>query len=91
MTLEDVKLYLRIDGDVEDTLLTQLLTASDSYMADAVTNYRTYYGKDDDYTAKADVARHAIISDMYENRNADALQQYGYTVQSIIRQLDLWG
>lgn len=89
MTLSDVKLYLRVDGNAEDTLLTQLMSVADGYMSDAVTNYSTYYGNDDGYTARADMAKLAIIADLYENRNVENPQPFSRTVQSIINQLNL--
>lgn len=89
MTLSDVKLYLRVDGNAEDTLITQLMSVADGYMADAVTNYSTYYGKDDGYTARADMAKMAIIADLYENRNTEDPHSLSRTVQSIINQLNL--
>lgn len=89
MTLSDVKLYLRVDGDAEDTLITQLMSVADGYMSDAVTNYSIYYGKDDGYTARADMAKLAIIADLYENRNVENPQSFSRTVQSIINQLNL--
>lgn len=89
MTLSDVKLYLRVDGEAEDTLITQLMSVADGYMSDAVTNYSTYYGKNDGYTARADMAKMAIIADLYENRNNGDPHSLSRTVQSIINQLNL--
>lgn len=89
MTLSDVKLYLRVDGNAEDTLITQLMSVADGYMSDAVTSYSTYYGNDDGYTARADMAKLAIIADLYENRNVETPQSFSRTVQSIINQLNL--
>lgn len=89
MTLSDVKLYLRVDGDAEDTLITQLMSVADGYMSDAVTNYSAHYGNDDGYTARADMAKLAIIADLYENRNTENPQSFSHTVQSIIHQLNL--
>lgn len=89
MTLSDVKLYLRVDGNAEDTLITQLMSVADGYMSDAVTNYSTYYGNDDGYTVRADMAKLAIIADLYENRNVENPQPFSRTVQSIINQLNL--
>lgn len=89
MTLSDVKLYLRVDGNAEDTLITQLMSVADGYMSDAVTNYSANYSKDDEYTARADMAKLAIIADLYENRNVETPQSFSRTVQSIINQLNL--
>ena len=89
MNLSDVKLYLRVDGEAEDTLITQLMSVADGYMSDAVTNYATHYGSDDGYTARADMAKLAIIADLYENRNVETPQSFSRTVQSIINQLNL--
>lgn len=89
MNLSDVKLYLRVDGEAEDNLITQLMSVADGYMSDAVTNYSANYGKDKGYTARADMAKLAIIADLYENRNAETPQSFSHTVQSIINQLNL--
>lgn len=89
MTLSDVKLYLRVDGEAEDTLITQLMAVADGYMSDAVTNYSTNYGKNEGYTARADMAKLAIIADLYENRNIEDSHSLSRTVQSIINQLNL--
>ena len=89
MNLSDVKLYLRVHGEAEDTLITQLMSVADGYMSDAVTNYATHYGSDDGYTARADMAKLAIIADLYENRNVETPQSFSRTVQSIINQLNL--
>ena len=62
---------------------------ADGYMADAVTNYASHYGKDDEYTARADMVKLAIIADLYENRNVETPQSFSHTVQSIINQLNL--
>ena len=89
MTLSDVKLYLRVDGEAEDTLITQLMSVADGYMSDAVTNYSANYGKNEGYTARADMAKLAIIADLYENRNIEDSHSLSRTVQSIINQLNL--
>lgn len=89
MTLSDVKLYLRVDGEAEDTLIAQLMSVADGYMSDAVTNYSTNYGKDEGYTARADMAKMAIIADLYENRNNGDPHSLSRTVQAIINQLNL--
>ena len=89
MDLSTVKLYLRVDGDTEDVLITQLMSVADGYMSDAVTNYSANYGKNEGYTARADMAKMAIIADLYENRNVEDPHSLSRTVQSIINQLNL--
>ena len=43
LDLEKVKLYLRIDLDVEDSLITNLISVAESYLQDAVTDYEKNY------------------------------------------------
>lgn len=69
MTLQDVKLYLRIDNDTEDALISELMSAADSYLDDAIDNFSTRYTNGSAaWKAKADTAKKLLIADWYENR-----------------------
>ena len=63
MTLEDVKLYLRIDTDEEDSELQQLINASIGYIE--ATTGKKY---DDSYPLMGQLSL-LLISHWYTNRN----------------------
>lgn len=71
MTLSDVKLFLRVDGDSEDILINDLMNAADNYLAGAIDNFdEKYQNADNNWKAKADQAKRLLIADWYENRLA---------------------
>lgn len=80
MELDELKLYLRIDHDDEDTLLTSLLKTAKEYMKNAgcVISEGELYN----------LAIKILVSHWYENREvtgkADAL---AHSLDSIITQL----
>ncbi len=85
MKLEDIKIYLRIDGDEEDGLLNTMMAAGEEYIRFAVGAY-------DDTDPTAQVLLAAIVQNMYDNRELMQSEQQTkkrieYTFQSIILQL----
>lgn len=87
MKLEDVKLYLRIDGDEEDALIQSMMQAGAEYIRSAVGEY-------DDKDPTAQVLLAAIVQNMYDNRELMQSEQQmkkriEYTFQSIILQLQV--
>lgn len=90
MTLSDVKLYLRIDTDADDTLLETMMQAADNYMIGAVTGYEKNYAKNEKYTEAADICKMAIIAQMYEDRNSQLKGDFGFVIRSMINQLEYW-
>lgn len=90
LTLEKVKLYLRLDTEFEDELVTNLMVVAESYMTDAVTNYQKHYAVDEKFTAKADHCKLAIISELFGNRDPrnDNRNSFSYAIQSMINQLN---
>ena len=90
MTLSDVKLYLRIDYDAEDTLLETMLQAAENYMVSAVTDYEKNYSESEKYAAAADICKMAIIAQMYEDRNSQQKGDFGFVIRSMINQLEYW-
>ena len=92
VTLTEAKLYLRIDSAVEDTLLTDIVTAAESYLRDAVDDYDTFIANtsDTNFAAKAKIAQLALITEMYDNRYASVHQDFSYTVRSLITQMQYY-
>ena len=85
MKLEDIKIYLRIDGDEEDGLLNTMMAAGEEYIRSAVGAY-------DNTAPTAQVLLAAIVQNMYDNRELMQSEQQTkkrieYTFQSIILQL----
>lgn len=87
MTLNDVKLYLRIDGTNEDNLINELITASESYMRDAISDFDDKKA-DPEWLAKAEQAQRLLIADWFENRLPTA-RPANAAVTLIITQLQL--
>ena len=85
MDLEDIKNYLRIDGDEEDGLLRTMIDAGKEFIRSAVGEY-------DDTDSTAQVLLAAVVQNMYDNRELMQSEQQGkkrieYTFQSMILQL----
>lgn len=88
-TLEQVKLYLRIDTDDEDSLLNDLRNSAESYMQDAVDDFSsTYATASESWKAKADQCELLLISDWYENRLAQG-RPVSSAVSLLLSQLQL--
>ena len=85
MELEDIKSYLRIDGDEEDSLLRTMIDAGQEFIRSAVGEY-------DDTDSTAQVLLAAVVQNMYDNRELMQSEQQvkkriEYTFQSMILQL----
>ena len=85
MDLEDIKTYLRIDGDEEDGLLRTMIDAGKEFIRSAVGEY-------DDTDSTAQVLLAAVVQNMYDNRELMQSEQQvkkriEYTFQSMILQL----
>ncbi len=92
VALNDVKLYLRIDGEAEDSLLAQCMDAAESYLVSAVSDYEANYAADAGYAAKADMVKLAIIAEMYGNRDPsnDGRVDFPFCIRSQITQLQYY-
>lgn len=88
LSVEDIKLYLRIDNNVEDTMLQRLLDQADAYLAGAVDNFALRC-KTESFDKQADIVRAAIVAEMYNNRDCqeDKHQAFPYFIRSAIAQL----
>lgn len=87
MDLEDIKNYLRIDGDEEDGLLRTMIDAGKEFIRSAVGEY-------DDTDSTAQVLLAAVVQNMYDNRELMQSEQQvkkriEYTFQSMILQLQM--
>lgn len=85
MDLEDIKNYLRIDGDEEDGLLRTMIDAGKEFIRSAVGEY-------DDTDSTAQVLLAVVVQNMYDNRELMQSEQQvkkriEYTFQSMILQL----
>ena len=85
MELEDIKSYLRIDGDEEDGLLRIMIDAGKEFI-------RSAFGEYDDTESTAQVLLAAVVQNMYDNRELMQSEQQvkkriEYTFQSMILQL----
>lgn len=87
MTLEQVKDYLRVDGDDDDNIIQVMMEAAKEYIISAVGEY-----DGEDKTAK--ILFCAIVQNMYDNRElmqSDIQQRKAieYTFKSMILQLQI--
>ena len=65
MTLEEVKLYLRVDSTDDDILITEIMNAALIYVDSCVgVNYKDYA----DAVKLAALVQKKIIADLYDNR-----------------------
>jgi uncharacterized phage protein (predicted DNA packaging) len=87
MGLEEIKKYLRVDGDEDDDLIQTMLEAGKEYIKNAVGEY-------DDTNSTANILLAAAVQNMYDNRELMQSEQQlkkrmEYTFQSIILQLQM--
>lgn len=87
MGLEDIKEYLRVDGDDEDNLISMMMEAGKEYIRSAVGGY-------DDTDKTANILLAAVVQNMYDNRelmqsDQQVKKRIEYTFQSMILQLRL--
>lgn len=89
LPLNEVKQWLRVDHDDEDTILQSMIAAAEEYLRSALQSWI-----DPAKNPPAKILALSIIADMYENRDTIAdvryaaqLAGYRQTVQSLIAQL----
>ena len=89
ITLNDVKVYLRIDTDAEDALLNKLMAVSMATLTGAVDNYNLLITLKPQLAEKGDMVQLSMIADLYENRNLEgqAPQSYSRIVETMLHQL----
>ena len=89
VTIADVKKYLRIDTTEEDDLLGNFLSAADSYLGNAITNYSEYYAASEKFQAQADFLKMVLVSEQFNNRDGrnDPRNDFSFVIRSMINQL----
>lgn len=84
MGTDEVKSYLRVDFDEDDTMIGHMMLAAEAYIKDAVGSY-------DMDNPKAKILFLAVVQDLYDNRELMVTEQQrkrmSYTYASIILQL----
>jgi len=63
LTVENAKLYCRIDNNEEDDLIKNLIDAADSYIKTACGDYNSN-------SPKAELCQRILVNHWYENRSA---------------------
>lgn len=91
VTLEEVKLWLRLEEDYtfEDNVLTLLINSAYGYLKNAITDFDNKI-KDDTNLATAKMLIQLLVTSWYENRayTGTADDKIRPIVQSIIYQLE---
>ena len=96
ITLDSAKLYLRVDSTYDDSLIQSCISAAQAHLEAAIDDYDTIYAKDTGFAALADATEYAIITEMYNNRDAHndnrqplsyIRQPLSYIVRAMITQL----
>lgn len=88
LTLDEVKLFMRVESDVDDVLIARMMTVAEGNIRDAVTDYEKK-AADAAFLAKSEMCQIVIITELYENRNQGVKESkdYSYAVRSMITQL----
>lgn len=83
VSLEDAKLWLRVDGDEEDALIQLLIDAAEQYLHDATGRRWTAA------TRTAKICALALVAEWYENRDqtGEPNRTVRPAIQSMILQL----
>ena len=93
MTLDDMKLYLHVDADEEEDIISSLMTAAESFIQQ--TTGKTLKGTaaistDELYNTCVKM----LVAHWYENRAVQAttqLNDFSYSVQTIINHISQCG
>ncbi|MHB9945619.1 DNA packaging protein [Clostridium botulinum] len=86
VTLEEVKMYCRIDDDEEDFLLELLIKNAEDYIEDAV---KPISNMSDKLKEKSKLLALVLISDWYDNRslNMKTSEKVRYSITSLLNQM----
>lgn len=88
MTLDDVKKYLRVTYDDDDSYLEQLIEVAETYLIDGVTDYLEKK-KNDHFNKRAEIVKLVIIQNLYDERYMMGQHlEMNYIVRSMITQLE---
>ncbi|WP_350343226.1 head-tail connector protein [Proteinivorax tanatarense] len=81
ITLEEVKLYLRVEGDEEDALIASLLTAS-TELCEGILRYPLT-----EFEEVPELVKNAVLfatASMYENREGDGIKSTFETLKNLL-------
>lgn len=88
MTLDQVKKYLRVTYDDDDSYLKELIQVAEGYLEDGITNYKGKL-KNQVFAEKAQMVQYAIIQNLYDERYMmGQAMEMSYIVRSMIHQLE---
>lgn len=88
MTLDQVKKYLRVTYDDDDSYLEELIRVAESYLEDGITDYKEKL-KNQLFAEKAQMVQYAIIQNLYDERYMmGQAMEMSYIVRSMIHQLE---
>ncbi|WP_455256644.1 head-tail connector protein [Peptoniphilus asaccharolyticus] len=88
MTLEQVKNYLRISFNDDDSYLESLIKVADGYLEDGITNYKEKL-KNERFKTKAEMVQYTIIQNLYDERYMmGQTLEMNYIIRSMIHQLE---
>lgn len=88
MTLDQVKKYLRVTYDDDDSYLEELIRVAEGYLEDGITDYKEKL-KNQLFTEKAQMVQYAIIQNLYDERYMmGQAMEMSYIVRSMIHQLE---
>lgn len=89
VSIEDVKTYIRVDSEDEDTMLEMFIEAADSFMADAINNYHDVYpNAGTKWQQKANLCELMLVGYWYEHRT-ESTQYVPASVAVLVTQLQL--
>lgn len=89
LTIEEAKLFLRVDYDDEDNLIDLLINNAEIYLKDAIDDYDSKISNEN-FKNKAKLAMLVLISNWYDNRDFTEFkvdEKVRYTIQSLIQQM----
>ena len=94
--LAEVKLYLRLDGDLEDTLLAGMIKAATKYLISASGKSKTAAGDDITSDELARLAIKMLVSHWYDHRGTEWLgggkaPEIGYSFKVILAHITMSG
>ena len=88
MTRDQVKKYLRVTYDDDDSYLEELIRVAEGYLEDGITDYKEKL-KNQLFAEKAQMVQYAIIQNLYDERYMmGQAMEMSYIVRSMIHQLE---
>lgn len=103
MTLEDAKLYLRVDGVEEDTLIQSLITAAESYLRQQTGKTKRIVGTNSDGQPIYEDIKESelwklvvklMLAHWYENRGVEIagnLTKISHSVDALVNHIAMCG